>query len=62
MQKIEIISALVIACTGLITAVGLCLRRLHLRKIKSLCCDIEMAETPRNQSIDNTQPNEIIVK
>lgn len=42
-EDIQITSALVIACTGLITALCVGLRQLHIKRIKSSCMDIQMS-------------------
>ncbi len=42
-MNVETISALVLGATGLLTALCVGLRQLHIRKIKSKCMEIEMA-------------------
>lgn len=38
-KNIEVISAMAIACASLITAIGLCIRRMHLKKVRmNSCC------------------------
>ena len=42
-EEIQIISALVIACTGLIAGLCLGLKQLHIKRCKSKCVDLEMS-------------------
>lgn len=53
MSNIEVISALVISCTSLITAIGLCIRKLHIKKCKSCCMDVELGSTPSASLVDS---------
>lgn len=42
-MNVETISALVIACTGLLTSLCLGLRQLHIKRINSKCIEIQMS-------------------
>lgn len=44
-EDIQIVSALVIACTGLLTALCIGVRQLHIKSINSKCFDIQMASS-----------------
>lgn len=55
-MKPEMISALAIAISGLITAVCVGLRQLHMKRLK--CCnvvevDMSSSSSPEKQSLDN---------
>lgn len=53
-MKPELISALAIAISGLITAMCVGLRQLHMKHLK--CCnaiEVDMASTPDKKSLDN---------
>lgn len=56
-ENIEVISALCIAITGLVTAVCLGLRNLKIKRIKSALCDVEMANMTTS-SIENRKSME----
>ena len=41
-ERITVISGIVLASVSLITALCVGIRKLHLRRIKSMCCDVEL--------------------
>lgn len=52
MEKAERIAALVIAVSGLLTALCLGLRKLHLKRIKIFgkCCQVDMKDATSSES------------